>query len=538
MPDSVHVTRAAPDAGAHPGAALWREPTDSYWTSLGFLALSRLVLVALLLTFVLLDDTGQAAGEGFDRHRFLAMAWAYLAAALVFLASVNRLRPWFHAQLMVHVLTDLVALTFLMHAAGGGRSGVGVLMVGAVAGGAVLCVPRMAAFFAAVATLLLLTESGLQALQQGPGDAVGIVTAALNGLACFVVAILVSLLATRLAAQEALARRRGDDLHAQLAVTRLVIAELPQGVVVLDGQGGVRTMNRSAQQLLSAAGQAEALDRVLGACLAPDHQIDVAIGSGESAHQVRVRHLVPDLGRPTGDSVLVIEDLHLIEERAQQLKLAAMGRLSASIAHEIRNPLSAIRHANNLMAEQLEANLPRRLSRMIEDNSLRIDRIVEDVLAIARRDRPIPEPLVVADFVQTVVAELQAAGQLDPSRIAFALEAAEPILFDPNQLRQVLVNLLSNALRYASPRAGAIRIGWRRAVDHRLEFSVADDGPGLTAEMLKHVFEPFFTSEARGTGLGLYLAREFCDVNGASIRYEALDRRSHYRSAFVIRPHQ
>ncbi|HPU51195.1 MAG TPA: ATP-binding protein [Burkholderiaceae bacterium] len=523
---------AAPDLG------LWPEPTESFWTSLRFLAISRLVLVLLLLTVVVLNDNGQAAGEGFARRDFIGIGSAYLAAALAFLTTVNRLRPWFHVQLVVHVLTDLLALVALMHAAGGGRSGVGVLMIGAVAGAAVLCVPRMAAFFAALATLLLLGESSLRALQPDGFDPAVLVQAGLTGLACFVVAIVVSWLATRLAAQEALAQRRGDDLRSQLAITRLVIAESPQGVVLLDERGGVRTMNRSAQQLLGGTGQSESLQRLARARLAPDRELEVDLGTGKMSHRVRVRHLEPDPGKQAGDSVLVIEDLRQVEERAQQLKLASMGRLSASIAHEIRNPLAAIRHANGLLAEQLESPLASRLGRIIEDNSVRIDRIVEDVLSIARRDRPTPEPLAVRDFLHGVLAELMASGQVDASRIVLSIEASEPILFDSHQLRLVLVNLLTNALRYASPGAGAVRIAWRRAADDRLEFIVADDGPGLSPDMLKHAFEPFFTSEARGTGLGLYLAREFCDANGASIRYESRDHELPYRSAFVIRPRQ
>ena len=160
------------------------------------------------------------------------------------------------------------------------------------------------------------------------------------------------------------------------------------------------------------------------------------------------------------------------------------------------------------------------------------------MLAIARRDRPTPEPLSVDRFLPGVIAELKASGQLSESRIVLAIDSAEPILFDPHQLRQVLVNLLMNAMRYSSAVAGSIRISWRRGNDDRLEFVVADDGPGLSPEMLKHAFEPFFTSEARGTGLGLYMAREFCDANGASIRYENRERDVPYCSAFVIRPRQ
>jgi two-component system sensor histidine kinase PilS (NtrC family) len=232
----------------------------------------------------------------------------------------------------------------------------------------------------------------------------------------------------------------------------------------------------------------------------------------------------------------VLEDLREVEDRAQQLKLASMGRLSASIAHEIRNPLAAIRHANGLLAERLSAPLEMRLSRIVEDNSVRIDRIVEDVLAIARRERREPERLNAAEFLPSVVGELEATGQLAVGRVTVQVDATDPIVFDAHPLRQVLLNLLSNAMRYASSAAGAIQLAWRRGADDRLELIVADDGPGPAPALREHMFEPFFTSEARGSGLGLFLARELCDANGASLRHELREREAPRRSVFVIRP--
>jgi two-component system sensor histidine kinase PilS (NtrC family) len=232
--------------------------------------------------------------------------------------------------------------------------------------------------------------------------------------------------------------------------------------------------------------------------------------------------------------VAVIDDLRELEERAQQLKLASMGRLSASIAHEIRNPLAAIRHANGLLAEQLGEPRLQRLARIVETNTVRIDRVVEDVLAIARRERPSLEPLDIARFLEVLIPEIVVMSGTDRRRIEVALAADAPILFDPGQLRQVLVNLVGNALRYASDAPSAVRIEWRRDPADRLELRVSDDGPGLAPGMIDHVFEPFFTTESRGTGLGLYLAREFCAANGAALRYEVSTAPGGHRTAFVI----
>ncbi len=535
------------------------------WSSLRLYAASRVVLAALFVLYAVLDPAGrfaQGGADGFPQPGlFRALSVAYLILAVVFLAASLFVRGAFERQRTLQVLADLVTLTLLMHAAGGPASGVGVLLVAAVGAAAVISTWRLAAFFAAAATLLALGESVWRVLGAEQSEFAGFLAAAMIGASCFITATLINRLAARLAFQEALARQRGADLHNQLATTQLVISELPQGVVVFDSQGHVRTMNRSAQALLGAAGPWPALERLVARRLeiddaargpraasadpAPegaefDFVVDARARSPAGAsHRVRVRFLGPGAaGAPAAqgeaDTVLVIEDPRQVEERAQQLKLASMGRLSASIAHEIRNPLAAIRHANGLLAEKLELAPQQRLAKIVEDNSVRIDRIVEDVLSIARRERPTLETVQLAQFVPALVGEFVASSAADARRIA--MDAHEPgaMLFDPRHLRLVLVNLLTNALRYASASPGAVHIEWRRAADDRLEFRVADDGPGLRPEMLDQAFEPFFTTEARGTGLGLFLAREFCNANQASLRYDAHASDARHRATFVI----
>jgi two-component system sensor histidine kinase PilS (NtrC family) len=218
------------------------------------------------------------------------------------------------------------------------------------------------------------------------------------------------------------------------------------------------------------------------------------------------------------------------------MKLATMGRLSASIAHEIRNPLSAIRHANGLLAEQIDAPRLRRLASIVEDNSVRIDRIIEDVLSIARRAPATPESIPVAPFVARAADELLVQTGADPARLECRIGGDAPIWFDAGHLRQVLLNLLGNALRHASGAPGAVRVEWGPEVSGRWVLVIADDGPGVSPAARTHLFEPFFTTEARGTGLGLHLARELCAANGASIRYRPACDDPPLRSAFVVEP--
>lgn len=538
-------------------------PERSFHTSLRFFALGRVALAALLVLPAILGARAPWAELVVDETLYSRTSLAYLAVALLFLAISGQWRGRFHLQAGIPVLADLFALTVLMHAAGGARSGLGVLMVATVAGAAVLSPPRLSAFFAASATLLLLGESVWPLLRGGLFDPGAFFVAGLVGAACFLTALLVNRLATRLALQEALAQERGHDLRAQLAVTQLVVSELAQGVVVIDHSGRVRTMNPAARALFETEGRGAALQRVLAAvrsrggargagaarsgdpvpahggnpaaaCGAVELDLEAAPG-GTGRHRVRVRAFSP-AGGAKGDTVLLIDDLRQLEQRAQQLKLASMGRLSASIAHEIRNPLAAIRHANGLLAEQLGEPRLQRLARIVESNTVRIDRIVEDVLSIARRDRPSAEPIDLARFLETLLPELVVMTGAERRRIEVVLSVCEPISFDPGQLRQVLLNLLGNALRHASAQPGAVRLEWRRGAGDRLELRVADDGPGLPAEMIEHVFEPFFTTESRGTGLGLYLARELCVANGAALLHEPASDGGRHWGAFVIVP--
>lgn len=547
------------------------EAGATLWASLRWFAVSRVVLATVLILLATLDNVGPFSGVLEARHRFAATALAYFAlgSALLTAAFVRRA---FRTQLVVHALSDLAALILMLHAAGGARSGVGVLVVAAVAGAAVLSTHRLAAFFAATATLLLLAEAAWRVLTLDPSDLGLFVSAGMTGAACFLTAELVNRLATRLSAQQALARQRGLDLGRQLAVTELVMTELPQGVVVLDEQGRVHSMNRSAQAILGGAGPWPGLERVAARLLhAAGAQIPGSPGAARERHLIvdakqltapadghresrppsvpesplasaeaperrfRVR-LLRSAGPQQPAAVLVLEDQREVEERAQQLKLASMGRLSASIAHEIRNPLAAIRHANALLAEQLDAPAMRRLAGIVESNTGRIDRIVRDVLSVARREPPVLEDVHVARFLDELLPELREMAGARPERVRCRVEADDPLPFDSGQLRQVIVNLVGNALRFASDAPGAVSVEWRRDPAGRLELRVSDDGPGMAGEMAEHAFEPFFTTRTRGTGLGLYLAREICASNLAELRYERPAPAQSGRGAFVVLP--
>jgi two-component system sensor histidine kinase PilS (NtrC family) len=535
-----------PPAEHVPGrdAAGW----PAYRRSFQYFALSRLVVAGLLIAYVPVMRSMGTLDERFDAGLFLPVAAAYLVLAGVFFVLSSRPgRVALPTLAMIQIAVDLGALALLIHASGGQRTGLAVLLLLPNAGAAILVGARVGMLFAAVSTLLLLAETGWRGLDGQAGDS-AFVQSGLTGAVLLATAAVVGRLARRLESQERLAWRRGEDLRNQLAVTQAVIADLPDGVIVLGARGEPKAINRSARDMLAGATPGAAvlpgllpLRAALGigpASAAAEPVTDVAEfivpGVDGAERRLRARRLgVPSEG---ADEVVVLEDLGRLEARAQQLKLASMGRLSASIAHEIRNPLSAIRHANGLLAEQLGEPRLERLATIVEDNCRRIDRIIEDVLSISRRGSATPEALPAEAFLVQAIAELVAQSGADARRIECRARAEMPIWFDAGNLRQVLLNLLGNALRHASGERGAVRVDWAPDASGRWTLVVSDDGPGVAPASRVHLFEPFFTTETRGTGLGLHLARELCTANGATIRYRPAGDNPPLRSAFVVEP--
>jgi two-component system sensor histidine kinase PilS (NtrC family) len=341
----------------------------------------------------------------------------------------------------------------------------------------------------------------------------------LLAIGCFAVAGVTSWLAARVAAQERLARQRGRELATQTRVNQLVIEDMNDGVLVLDRAGRVVQHNPQAQQLLGAGSLLGAGISTLVPGFAGSAEIEVG------GRDIRLRPLERSGAE---HSVLLVEDTTRAREQAQQLKLAALGRLTANIAHEIRNPLAAISHAAELLGEEKRAEDRARLTRIIYDNAGRLERLVSDVLQLNRRDRVSAAPLRLQPWLTGFVAEFVANEQVPAERIALELRRESWIEFDREHLHQVMWNLLRNAARYARPEPGAIRLVLDGYAD-RVELSVLDNGPGVPASIQNQLFEPFFTTEAKGTGLGLYLARELCAANRATLEYVHDQAGAHFR---------
>ncbi len=416
---------------------------------------------------------------------------------------------------------------------------------------------------AAAVSLLLLWTAWLTGNARSDFAALMLQTG-LAGLGLFVIAVLAGELAARLAREELAARGSLEVARQQAQLNRLVIEEMVDGVLVVDRELRVRAANPAARALLVDEGLsppapfglasrpaweelAGAVGRALteGAWPEAGREVNLAFPSGErQALRVRVRFMrrsAPDgaAGAAEAFCVLLLEDARNALARVQQEKLAAMGRVSAGIAHEIRNPLAAIAQANALLLEDELAPQQQRLARIVADNVQRLKRIVDDVMELVPGAEPPPPQAVDADAeVAACAAEWAATVGLPlgaESRLRVELPARPlGVAFDAEHLRRVLVNLLDNAHRHAGNGPGAIVLRLAARDDAPAQLSVASDGPAIAPEVERFLFEPFFSTRSRGTGLGLYICRELCQRYGASIEYRALPAGETARNEFVV----
>jgi two-component system sensor histidine kinase PilS (NtrC family) len=535
----VNAPKASTAPGSQPGAP---------WRTLEYLSLTRLLATgALLLTALALGDTATSVyGVRTPSGVLQVLALVYFGSAALVGAAAFYWHQHFGVQLTVQLALDMLLATALMTMTGGVGSGLVVAYLLPLAAAALLLSTSGALFLCALAAIAVLFDALLRSWQGGGAES-QVFQAGLYGAALFGITGLLRLLSARIDTNEQLARARGLDLENQLEINRLVIAQMEQGVLVVDAAAQVRAANRAVRGLLGidaddalvgcrlhdlphASALTLAFERWLHAersaqAWSDTHDAQAALAQSETELAVnqaliRVRFARPPSNR-VQDYVVFLEDLHAIEERAQQMKLASMGRLTAAIAHEIRNPLAAIRHAGQLLGEEAPSAGMRRLAAIVGENSLRLDRLVDDVLRVARREGPVGETIALDRFITHWVEEFSRDRDRQGWKLRASVAAGLSARFEQSHLRQVLFNLIDNALRYASDRAGSIEIvGEADAIDPgRTRLWVFDDGPGIPEAARSSLFEPFFTTHPRGTGLGLYIAREFCVANRAELTY-------------------
>lgn len=498
---------------------------DAYWRSLQLFNGYRVAAaLLLLLTAGFWGSTLQFGSR--DMRLFLLGAAGYAAFALSMFVII-RTRERFTWQLAMQVGGDIVFVVVLMYASGGMSSGLGLLLLTSLAAAGLVSRGQLTLFFAAIATIAVLLEHTYEVLRFSESGA-QYAQAGLLSIAYFAIAWLAHELARKSLASERLAAQREIDLANMAQVNQLVIQDMEHGVIVVDGQGIVRQVNTAAERMiggLRGGGVVALKDR------APtlhgrvetwlrDQQGRETPDAFELGPHLRAS-LVPVAARRGAGAVIFLEDLARIQAEARQLKLAALGRLTANIAHEIRNPLGAISHAAELLQEEPGVSVgAQRLTTIIRDNTRRLDRMINDVQTLNRGERAVRERFHLAPYLRTFVEQFVATEKLEASVIDLHLAVDPHIMFDRDHLNQVLWNLCQNALRHSRRGPGSISLLADRAnMGNAVRLDIIDDGPGVPAESRSKLFEPFFTTSPGGTGLGLYLAREICEANGAVLEY-------------------
>lgn len=510
--------------------------TDLAWRILTLVNLFRL-LVPLLLAILFLALSPSPVGQ-IHPALFIGTTTAYFLFAVGSISSIKRRWPTIELQTFISISIDVLVIALLTYSSGGVDSGLAALLVLPVGAASFIVRPRLAFLFAAMATLALLVQQGFAVLAT-QGDIREFASAGIVGALMFIVTLGVGLLARSLRESEELVRRREVDVANLAELNQFIVQHLRESILVVDENDSIRLINESAAQLLKhgAVERGTLLGEVSTRLLyllglwrrhSYDWQMSsVSLLSSDGGSMVQP-HFVSLDRQNKGPTLIFLEDTTLIAERVQQSKLAALGRLSASIAHEIRNPVGAMSHAAQLLADN-PALTPqeKRLTDIITNNSERVSTIIDNVLQLSRRDSTHQERIELNAWLNEFLAEFRQTAQIDAHTLQFnpPVEDIE-VRVDPSHLHQLLWNLCENALKYGRKNGAndpiEIRSG-RIATSERPFLEVQDRGPGIASPDAERIFEPFFTVGAGGTGLGLFIARELAQCNRAILAYEARD---------------
>ncbi len=485
-----------------------------------------LVGLALLVFFiqqVVVTRLGNLAPD-----LFLYTTLVYLGVNLASLATLQILpsqrlnTPLVSAGLVAY---DILMLTLLMYFSGGVSSGLGMLILVSVATGAIIVTGRLTAVLPAIASIAALYQEFYLSLS-APQMHDDFFQAGILGMLYFGASSIIQRLSGRVRDNDLRALTQAAELSDLERVNRQIIHRMQTGIIVVDPTNRVRTANQSARALVGLGPDEaltelpEALNQHLVQWRKDTERRVLPFRIDADTPEIRVSFFAVRAGDPQGDITVFIEDTGEIQQQAQQLKLAALGRLSASIAHEIRNPLGAISHAAQLLGESENLDVgDRRLTGIIHTHCQRMNGVIQNVLEMSRRRLPAPVRLNLADYLQEFEKTFRETNHAACIDTAVDTPAAE-FRMDKSQLDQVLNNLVNNAIRHSCDHSGSPYVRLEGGIDPRTErpyLNVIDKGPGVDEAESDKLFEPFYTTERSGTGLGLYISRELCETNQARL---------------------
>ena len=491
-------------------------------------------LVSIVLLIMLVNPSTRALVGSLSPGLYTTAALVYLATSIPLVGSLSTRLNESQTLMLLVFLVDIVAITLLADSSGGMTSGLPALLVITVAASAVLISNRkLAMLVAAISVLAILLDTAWLILRDVL-DIGSLFPAGLLGLLVFGVALMVQTIAHRLGRAEELARNRSSDLYNLQRLNEQIVQHMQTGILLVNNEGLVRVMNKSAMRLLTPERQ---ITEQQGGQL-EDYCVQLAdqfkqwehsgwhratpftVAEGGNPLIANFQELQP---RVNHESLVFVEDYTPVTQHAQSLKLNSLGRLTASIAHEIRNPLGAISHAAQLLQESPDLGpSDSRMADIIQHHSERVNQIVESVMQISRREPPKPEQLLLESWLSAFVREyLNALNR--PAEVTIDCDYKELLIeFDPENLQRIFSNLLDNALRHSKQETGKETARIHIDVDstlHQYQINMIDNGSGVAFADRAKLFEPFFTTMSEGSGMGLYLCKELCQINNADLDY-------------------
>ena len=546
--------------------------TATRWRSLKLYNVYRLLITLLLLItqgLLVTSNWQQTLNAHLLVDLFSTLVTCYFIFSVIAAIFTWQQKPDIQFSVPIQIVTDIIFIVLLMHSQEGGQGSIGLLLIIAIASASLISDGRLALFYAALASIGILLAQSYRELFFA-GSAGSYTPAVLLSLGCFATAWLAYSLAKRTKESELLASQRGLDVQNMAQINALITHEMQDGVLVVDQYFQIKHYNVQAERLLgleSKNWQGDLLAKIspeisqllqnwldeakLREGFAPSNVASPSIIKlSTQSRELRLRFLPVADNHSANDhhpsnhypsnhyqgAVIFIEDWSQMQTQAHQVKLAALGRLTANIAHEIRNPLSAISHANQLLQEEDFDPAIKRMLQIISDNVQRVDQIIKDVLELNRRDRTNQELIQLENFTFDFYTQFCAVEKIPETCFKLKLINAETMIsFDRRHLNQILWNLCKNGWRHCKKTENSLELSVSLTDKTKtIHIEIKDDGDGVPESIRNHLFEPFFTTEKSGTGLGLYIARELADANGAKLEFEAVDSAISSGSLFTV----
>lgn len=512
-------------------------PRNNNWTSLRLLNVFRVGFAASFFAQSFLESSPLIYIRELSLYAWTSFAYLLLALVMTLAAWIDRRN--FQLQITLQIYIDIIAIILLMHASGGISSGLGMLLIIAIAISGLLGKNSLATIFASLASVGLLAEylySSMSSHSSGTSTQVGLLGAAL-----FATALVTQTLSKRISTSEALIQQQRLDVANLAAINSEILQNMQSGVLALDQNDQVRHINDIARDMLQLNSDLQPpldtrlhipeIHRALQAWKQNPSEAKSILSTeiGRNNIQINFHDMLSKSHRGT---LIFLDDVSRIKHQMQQSKLASLGQLTANIAHEIRNPLSAITHAAQLLAENPDLpDTEKRLTQIVTQHSSRINDIIEDIMQISRGRVANQDSIVINDWIIHFVDAFCLSGEAQQDCFDLLIKAPDiHLIFDSGHLNRILTNLCSNAKTHGSADF-PITIKISQDEHQTTYIEVADRGKGISDEQMDKIFEPFYTTGHKGSGLGLYIVSQLCELNGAQVK---VSRNEFGGTSFII----